>query len=171
MAWDDGGTTAALTAAHNNQIVNGGGGRGIGEGTQQSQNSEWERGGERWRRIKRSWSMVIIVPCQKNSILSQRFGANYSERMEFFCAGHMPSLTYLSTIRKYYSTSSTSSYVCTRRHVGNSQKRHDIDGPKMEQERQMSLNVGPTFSDMSPTCLRHVNVASKLPMPTSNKPN
>ncbi len=69
-----------------------------------------------------------------------------------FCAGHMPSLTYLSTIRKYYSTSSTSSYICTHQHVGNSQKRHDIDRPKMEQERQMSPNVGPTFSDMSPTC-------------------
>ncbi len=54
MAWDDGGTMAALTGAHNNQIVNGGGGRGIGDGTQQSQNSEWERGGERWRRIKQS---------------------------------------------------------------------------------------------------------------------
>ncbi len=64
----------------------------------------------------------------------------------------MPSLTYLSTIRKYYSTSRTSSYVCTRRHVGNSRKRHDIDGPKMEQERQMSPNVGPTFSNMSLTC-------------------
>ena len=70
----------------------------------------------------------------------------------FFCAGHMHSLTYLSTIRKYYSTSSTSSYICTCRHVGNSRKRHDIDGPKMEQERQMLPNVGPTFSDMSPTC-------------------
>jgi hypothetical protein len=56
MAWDDGGTTAALTVAHNNQIVNGGGGRGIGNGTQQSQNSESERGEERWRRrrIKQS---------------------------------------------------------------------------------------------------------------------
>ena len=54
MAWDNGRTTAASTAAHNNQIVNGGGGRGIGNGTQQSQNSEWERGGERWRRIKQS---------------------------------------------------------------------------------------------------------------------
>jgi hypothetical protein len=64
----------------------------------------------------------------------------------------MPSLTYLSTIRKYYSTSSPSSYVCTPRHVGNSQKRHGIDGPKMEQERQMLSNVWPTFSDMSPTC-------------------
>jgi hypothetical protein len=94
----------------------------------------------------------IIVPCQKNSILSQRFGTNSSERMDFFCAGHMPSLTYLSTICKYYSTSSTSSYVCTHQHVGNSRKRHDIDEPKMEQERQMSRNVGPTFSDMSPTC-------------------
>ncbi len=54
MAWDDNGTTAASTAAHNNQIVNGGGGRSIGDGAQQSQNSEWERGGERWRRIKQS---------------------------------------------------------------------------------------------------------------------
>ncbi len=54
MAWDDGGTTAGLTAAHNNQIVNGGGGRGIGDGAQQSQNSEWERWGEGWMRIKRS---------------------------------------------------------------------------------------------------------------------
>ncbi len=54
MAWDDGGTMAASTAAHNNQIVNGGGGRGIGNSTQKSQNSEWERGGERWRRIKQS---------------------------------------------------------------------------------------------------------------------
>jgi hypothetical protein len=44
----------------------------------------------------------------KKSILSQRFGADSSERMEFFCAGHMPSLTYLSTISKYYSTSRTS---------------------------------------------------------------
>ncbi len=52
IAWDDGGTTAASTAAHNNQIVNGGEGRGIGKDAQQSQNSEWERGGERWRRIK-----------------------------------------------------------------------------------------------------------------------
>jgi hypothetical protein len=89
---------------------------------------------------------------KNTSILSQRLGANSSERMDFFRAGHMPSLTYLSTIRKYYSTSSTSSYVCTRRHVGNSRKRHDIDGPKMEQERQMSPNVGPTFSNTSPTC-------------------
>jgi hypothetical protein len=95
---------------------------------------------------------MVILPCQQKSILSQRFGANSNERMDFFCADHMPSLTYLSTIHKYYSTSSTSSYVCTCRHVGNSQKRHDIDGPKMEQERQMSPNVGPTFSDMSPTC-------------------
>ncbi len=54
LAWDDGGTMAASTADHNNQIVNEGGGRGIGDGTQQSQNSEWERGGERWRRIKQS---------------------------------------------------------------------------------------------------------------------
>jgi hypothetical protein len=54
MAWDDGGTMVASSVAHNNQIVNGGGGRGIGDGTQQSQNSEWERGGERWRRIKQS---------------------------------------------------------------------------------------------------------------------
>ncbi len=54
MAWDDGGTTAASTAAHNNQIVNRGGGRGICNGAQQSQNREWERGRERWRRIKRS---------------------------------------------------------------------------------------------------------------------
>ncbi len=54
VAWDYGGTTAASTAAHNNQIVNGGGGRSIGDGAQQSQNSEWEREGERWRRIKRS---------------------------------------------------------------------------------------------------------------------
>ncbi len=37
MAWDDGGTMAASTVAHNNQIVNGGGGRGIGDGAQQSQ--------------------------------------------------------------------------------------------------------------------------------------
>jgi hypothetical protein len=44
MAWDDGRTMAASTAAHNNQIVNGEGGRGIGDGAQQSQNSEWERG-------------------------------------------------------------------------------------------------------------------------------
>jgi hypothetical protein len=54
MAWDDGRTTAALTATHNNQIVHGGGGRGIGNGAQQYQNSEWESGGERWRRIKQS---------------------------------------------------------------------------------------------------------------------
>ncbi len=54
MAWDDGGITAASTAAHNNQIVNGGEGRGIGDGAQQSQNSEWERGEKRWRRIKQS---------------------------------------------------------------------------------------------------------------------
>jgi hypothetical protein len=54
MAWDDGGSKAASTAAHNKQIVNGGGGRGIGDGTQQSKNSEWERRGERWRRIKQS---------------------------------------------------------------------------------------------------------------------
>ncbi len=54
MAWDDSGTTAASSAAHNNQIVNGGGGKGIGNGAQQSQNSEWERGGERWRRINQS---------------------------------------------------------------------------------------------------------------------
>ncbi len=53
MAYN-GGTMAASTAAHNNQIVNGGGGRGIGDGAQQFQNSEWEREGERWRRIKQS---------------------------------------------------------------------------------------------------------------------
>ncbi len=45
---------------------------------------------------------MVIIPCQKKSILSQRFGANSSESMEFFCAGHMPSLIYLSTIRKYF---------------------------------------------------------------------
>ncbi len=45
MAWDDGGTMEASIAAHNNQIVIGGGGRGIDNGAQQSQNSEWERGG------------------------------------------------------------------------------------------------------------------------------
>ena len=55
-------------------------------------------------------------------------------------------------MRKYYSTSSTSSYVCTRRHVGNSQKRNDIDGAKNGEKWQMLLNVGPTFSDMLPTC-------------------
>ena len=54
MAWDVGGTTAASTAAHNNQLVNGGGGRGSGNSAQQSQNSEWVRGGEIWRRIKQS---------------------------------------------------------------------------------------------------------------------
>jgi hypothetical protein len=32
MAWDNGRATAALTAAHNNQIVNGGGGKEIGNG-------------------------------------------------------------------------------------------------------------------------------------------
>ncbi len=40
MAWDDGRTMAASIAAHSNQIVNGGGGRGIGNSAQQSQNSE-----------------------------------------------------------------------------------------------------------------------------------
>jgi hypothetical protein len=94
----------------------------------------------------------MVIPCQKKSILSQRFGANSRERMEFFCAGHMHSLTYLSTIRKYYSSSSTSAYVCTRRHVGNSRKQHDIDGAKNGAKRQMLPNVGPTFSDMLPTC-------------------
>ncbi len=88
----------------------------------------------------------------KKSILSQRFGTNSRERMDFFYAGHMHSLTYLSTIRKYYSSSSTSAYVCTRRHAGNSQKRHDIDGAKNGAKWQMLPNVGPTFSDMSPTC-------------------
>jgi hypothetical protein len=105
---------------------------------------------------------------KKKSILSQRFGANSSERMEMFFAGHMPSLTYLSTIHKYYSTSSTSSYVCTCRHVGNSQKQHDIDGPKMEQERQMLPNVGPTclghVSDMSSnTSMLHQNCQRRHP--------
>jgi hypothetical protein len=94
----------------------------------------------------------MVIPCQKNSILSQRFGTNSRERMDFFCAGHMHSLTYLSTIRKYYSSSSTSAYVCTCRHVGNSQKWHDIDGAKNGAKWQMSPNVGPTFSDMLPTC-------------------
>jgi hypothetical protein len=61
-------------------------------------------------------------------------------------------LTYLSTIHKYYSTSNTSSYVCTRRHVGNSRKRHDIYRAKNGEKWQMSPNVGPTFSDISPTC-------------------
>ncbi len=70
----------------------------------------------------------------------------------FFCAGHMHSLTYLSTIRKYYSSSSTSVYVCTCRHVGNSQKRHNIDGAKNGAKWQVLLNVGPTFSDMLPIC-------------------
>ncbi len=46
MAWDDSGTMAASTAAHNNQIVNGRGGRGIGNGAQQSQ-IVIGRGGER----------------------------------------------------------------------------------------------------------------------------
>jgi hypothetical protein len=88
----------------------------------------------------------------KNSILSQRFGANSRERMDFFCAGHMHSLTYLSTIRKYYSSSSTSAYVCTRRHVGNSRKQHDIDGAKNGAKWQMLPNVGPKFSNMLLTC-------------------
>ena len=64
----------------------------------------------------------------------------------------MHSLTYLSTIRKYYSSSSTSAYLCTRRHVGNSQKQHEIDRAKNGAKWQMLPNVGPTFSDMSPTC-------------------
>jgi hypothetical protein len=94
----------------------------------------------------------MVIPCQKKSILSQRFGANSKERMDFFCVGHMHSLTYLSTICKYYSSSSTSAYVCTRRHVRNSRKRHDIDGAKNGAKWQMSPNVGSIFSDMSPTC-------------------
>jgi hypothetical protein len=61
-------------------------------------------------------------------------------------------LTYLSTICKYHSTSSSSSYVCTCRHVGNSQKRCDIYGAKNGEKWQMLPNVGPTFSDISPTC-------------------
>ncbi len=113
-----------------------------------------ERGGREMEEDRAKLKHGNSTMPKKISALSQRFGANSSERMDFFCAGHMPSLTYLSTIRKYYSTSSTSSYVCTHRHVGNSRKRHDIDGPKMEQERQMLPNVGPTFSDMSPTCRR-----------------
>jgi hypothetical protein len=53
---------AASTAAHNNQIVNGGGGRGIGDGAQQSQNSEWERGRKRWRRINKveAWYYAFL---------------------------------------------------------------------------------------------------------------
>jgi hypothetical protein len=78
--------------------------------------------------------------------------ANSRERMEFLCVGHMHSLTYLSTICKYYSNSSTSAYVCTHQHVGNSRKRHDIDGAKNGAKWQMSPNVGPTFFDMLPTC-------------------
>jgi hypothetical protein len=65
---------------------------------------------------------------------------------------HKNTLTYLSTIRKYYSTSSTSSYVCTRQHDGNSQKRHNIYGAKNGEKWQMLPNVGPTFSDILPTC-------------------
>jgi hypothetical protein len=61
-------------------------------------------------------------------------------------------LTYLSTICKYYSTSKTSSYVCTHRHVRNSQKRHDIYGAKNGEKWQMLPNVGSTFSDISLTC-------------------
>jgi hypothetical protein len=70
----------------------------------------------------------------------------------FFCVGHVHSLTYLSTIRKYYGSSSTSAYVCTCRHVGNSRKQHDIDGAKYGAKWQMSPNVGPTFSNMLLTC-------------------
>ena len=63
--------------------------------------------------------------------------------------GALPS----TPIRKYYSSSSTSAYICTCRHVGNSRKRHNIDdGAKNGAKWQMSPNVGPTFSDMSPTC-------------------
>ncbi len=94
----------------------------------------------------------MVIPCQKKSILSQRFCTNSRERFDFFCAGHMHSLTYLSTIRKYYSSSSTSAYVCTCRHVSNSQKRHDIGGAKNGAKWQMLPNVEPTFSDMLPTC-------------------
>ncbi len=54
--------------------------------------------------------------------------------------------------RKYYSTSSTSSYVCTCRHVGNSQKWRDIYGAKNGEKWQMPPNVGLKFSTMSPTC-------------------
>ncbi len=73
-------------------------------------------------------------------------------------------LIYLSTIRKYYSTSSTCSYVCTCQHVGNSQKRHDIYGAKNGEKWQMSPNVGLTFSDKLPTCRPtrqcHVKIAN-----------
>jgi hypothetical protein len=69
----------------------------------------------------------------------------------FLCV-HMHSLTYLSTICKYYSTSSSSSYVCTCQHVAKTRKRQDIVGAKNGEKWQMSPNVGPTFSDILPTC-------------------
>ncbi len=61
-------------------------------------------------------------------------------------------LTYLSAIRKYCSSNSTSYYVCTRRHVGSSQKQHYIDGVKNGAKWQMLPNVRPTFSNMLLTC-------------------
>ncbi len=81
-----------------------------------------------------------------------KIGRQFQGEDGFFCAGHLHSLTYLSTICKYYSSSSTSAYICTRQHVGNSQKQHDIDGAKNGAKWQMSPNVGPTFSDILPTC-------------------
>ncbi len=169
MAWDDSGTTTALTAAHNNQIVNGGGGRGIGNGAQQSQNSEWERRGKRWRRIKQSWSMVI--PWQIISILSQRFGADSRERMEIFVR---VICTHLPTWALYVSTIVVLVLVPTYVHA-NMLATHENDttltGPKMEQNGSCRRMTGGHF----PTCcrhvVRHVNVASKLVMPTSDKPN
>ncbi len=48
-----------------------------------------------------------------NSTMPKKFPSSHNDLAPipvrgwiFFCAGHMPSLTYLSTIRKYYSTSS-----------------------------------------------------------------
>jgi hypothetical protein len=90
--------------------------------------------------------------------------------MDFFCAGHMPSLTYLSTIHKYYSTSSTSSYVCTHQHVGNSQKRHDIDGAKNGTRKadvaECQAEIFQHVSDMSSdTSMLHQNC--QCPHPTN----
>ncbi len=93
----------------------------------------------------------MIILCQKFHPLT-KIWRQFQGDDGIFCAGHMHSLTYLSTIRKYYSSSSTSAYVCTRRHVVNSQNDMTLTGPKMEQNGRCCQMLGQHVADMLPTC-------------------
>jgi hypothetical protein len=116
-----------------------------------------------------------LIPCQKNSILStKKIPSSHKDLVPIpvrgwnFLCSHTHSLTYLSTIRKNYSTSSTSSYVCTCQHVGNTQKRHDIvrgqKWRKMADNAECRADIFRNFAVMSSnTSMLHQNCQRQHP--------